>query len=175
MENERSASGSGASKSPGWEAQPSSRRHRLWIFRAPYSFRFAAKGGRVVSRCRFQRDPKREPFERLSNRERHLLEHPLTYRKQTRAPRSNRELSTNQRRADFAVLIPPYGFLNASPRRTVRTSHLRAMPKKEAALTSHSPLATSHWSFLPGSASQAERDVTYSKQKTEEILPGATT
>jgi len=43
------------------------------------------------------------------------------------------------------------------------------------------PLATSHYSLatdssiLPGSGSRVENDVTHSKQKTEEFLPGATT
>ncbi len=54
----------------------------------------------------------------LSNRELQLLETTLTHRKQTVAPRSNRELSTNPR------------FSN---------SDLRGF------FTSHSPLTTSHW------------------------------
>ena len=42
----------------------------------------------------------------ISNREHHLLEHPLTHRKQTTAPRSNRELSTNRFRGISLSNLP---------------------------------------------------------------------
>src|SRR5277367_574162 len=42
----------------------------------------------------------------LSNRELRLLEPTLTHRKQTIAPRSNRELSTNQCRANSHSVMP---------------------------------------------------------------------
>ena len=93
------------------------------------------------------------PFSGISNRELGLLEHALTHRKQTRAPRSNRELSTNHR-----------GFDSRQTNRQQNASS--ALPSGTCG-----PLLP----FLPGSASQAECDVTYSKQRTEEFLPGATT
>jgi hypothetical protein len=43
-----------------------------------------------------EQDSKLAPLQGLSNRELELLEPSLTHRKQTTAPRSNRELSTNQ-------------------------------------------------------------------------------
>src|SRR6202451_642800 len=46
------------------------------------------------------------PFYGISNREHRLLEHFLTHRKQTTAPRSNRELSTN-RCHDISPSTPP--------------------------------------------------------------------
>ena len=74
--------------------------------------------------------PELAPLQRLSNRERHLLEPPLTHRKQTVAPRSNRELSTNQRSCNSHALMPLYTAFDGS---------LRSL-----ALASHSSLATRH-------------------------------
>jgi hypothetical protein len=89
----------------------------------------------------------------LSNRELELLERRLTHRKQTIAPRSNRELSTN-------LCIANSHF------RSVRTRHLLA-------LTQEGPLVTSHRPFLTGSASQTEFAVTHSKQTTAPFLTGS--
>jgi TonB family protein len=86
----------------------------------------------------------------LSNRERELLESSLTHRKQTLASHSNRELSTNRRRNS-----------SRSPRSLF--------------CTNHSPLTTSHWSFLTGSAPQTKFDATLSKQTTEKFLTGSKT
>jgi hypothetical protein len=82
----------------------------------------------------------------LSNRELELLEPPLTHRKQTTAPRSNRELSTTQCSYNF---------------------HLSG-----ALLSNGLPHQTQ---FLTGSGPQTEIDVTCSKQTTEKFLTGART
>ena len=79
----------------------------------------------------------------LSNRELQLLEPTLTRRKQTTAPRSNRELSTNPCRANSQ--FPTEFFANSS-----------------VCLT-----------FLTGSASQTEFAVTNSKQTTGAFLTGS--
>jgi hypothetical protein len=79
----------------------------------------------------------------LSNRELNLLEPTLTHRKQTIAPRSNRELSTNPCRANS--YFPTEFFANSS-----------------VCLT-----------FLTGSASQTEFAVTNSKQTTGAFLTGS--
>jgi hypothetical protein len=89
----------------------------------------------------------------LSNRELHLLEPTLTHRKQTIAPRPNRELSTN-----------PY-FRN-SVLRSVRTS-------LSFTLTKEGPLAPSHCSVLTGSGLRTELSVTRSKQTTATFLTGS--
>jgi len=89
----------------------------------------------------------------LSNRELQLLEPRLTHRKQTNAPRSNRELSTNRGRGN-------------SHFRSVRTSHLLALTQEGS---------TSKRPFLTGSASQTESPVTHSKQTTAPFLTGART
>jgi hypothetical protein len=54
----------------------------------------------------------------LSNRELQLLEPRLTHRKQTIAPRSNRELSTNRCRANSHAVIPILTFLTGSGSQT---------------------------------------------------------
>ena len=64
------------------------------------------------------------------NRELQLLETPLTHRKQTKAPSSNRELSTNQCSWNSHALIPLHSALDGS---------LRSL-----ALANHSSLATRH-------------------------------
>ena len=72
----------------------------------------------------------------LSNRELQLLEPPLTHTKQTIAPRSNRELSTNRRRGNSHAVIPVPSFLPGSG------------PRVECAVT-HSKQTTGQ--VLPGS------------------------
>ena len=122
---------------------------------APYTSRYAGRNGEI-DHCRGvspRSNLSLSPFSGISNRELSLLEHVLTHRKQTRAPRSNRELSTNQCCFD-------------SPQTNRRQSVFSALPKSTGVRLLPS---------LPGSASQAESDVTYSKQRTEEFLPGATT
>ncbi len=90
----------------------------------------------------------------LSNRELQLLEPCLTHRKQTIAPRSNRELPTNP-------------CCHKSDLRSICTSHLLA-------LTQEGPLVTSHcFTFLTGSDSQTEFTVTRSKQTTAPFLTGS--
>jgi len=54
----------------------------------------------------------------LSNRELRLLEPSLTHRKQTVAPRSNRELSTNRDRSNSHAVIPILTFLTGSGSQT---------------------------------------------------------
>jgi hypothetical protein len=80
----------------------------------------------------------------FSNRELELLEPLLTHRKQTTAPRSNRELSTNQCCGNF---------------------HLSG-----ALLSSGLPR---QMQFLTGSAPQTEFDVTHRKQTTAQFLTGS--
>ena len=82
----------------------------------------------------------------FSNREPELLEPSLTYRKQTTAPSSNRELPTKRNSQSSQVLspIPPQ-------------IHKWSRP------------------LLTGSAPQTEFDVTYRKQTTEKFLTGART
>ncbi len=82
----------------------------------------------------------------FSNREPELLEPSLTYRKQTTAPSSNRELPTKRNSQSSQVLSP------IPPR-----IHKWSRP------------------LLPGSAQNVESDVTSTKQTTEDFLPGATT
>jgi hypothetical protein len=61
---------------------------------------------------RFAHRHARTPFANsLSNRELHLLEPTLTHRKQTIAPRSNREHSTNRCRATSCDVVPTPTFL----------------------------------------------------------------
>jgi purine nucleosidase len=57
---------------------------------------FPANGGEIASRSGLFFASNLQPLSGISNREHHLLEHLLTHRKQTTAPRSNRELSTNR-------------------------------------------------------------------------------
>jgi hypothetical protein len=90
----------------------------------------------------------------LSNRELHLLELTLTHRKQTIAPRPNRELSTNPR------------FRN-SVLRSVFTSHSLAVTL-EASLAAHP-----YFAFLTETASHSETGVTHSKQTIAPFLTGA--
>src|SRR5277367_6008450 len=62
----------------------------------------------------------------LSNRELQLLEPRPTHRKQTIAPRSNRELSTNRCRANSHALIPALTFLTGSASQTeFAVTHLK--------------------------------------------------
>jgi hypothetical protein len=82
-----------------------------------------------LPRTFFVKDVRREQglklalFHGLSNRELELLERPLTHRKQTMAPRSNRELSTNQcpcnsrlTGASFPDVLPRRRHLTGLPR-----------------------------------------------------------
>jgi hypothetical protein len=95
----------------------------------------------------------------VSNRELSVLERGLSYCKQRKATLSNRELSTNQCCCNFCAPNSLHKSLDRSPIRS-----------------SHSSPATSHFStFLPGSASRVENDVTCSKQIAEKFLPGART
>jgi hypothetical protein len=89
----------------------------------------------------------------LSNRELRLLEPTLTHRKQTIAPRPNRELSTNP------------CFRN-SVLRSVRTSHSLAL----FTLTQEGP---QDWSLLTETGSHSETTVNHSKQTTASFLTGA--
>jgi hypothetical protein len=109
----------------------------------------------------------------LSNRELRLLERTLTHRKQTIAPRPNREHSTNPCFRDSVLhsLSPSHSFTLT----------------QEGPATSHRPVLTglpraffaksSVWRrpFLTGSASQTESFVTRSKQSTAPFLTGART
>jgi hypothetical protein len=88
----------------------------------------------------------------LSNRELHLLEPALTHRKQTIAPRPNRELSTNP------------CFRN-SVLRSVCTSHSLAL----FTLTQEGP----DWSVLTETGTHSETTVNHSKQTTAPFLTGA--
>jgi hypothetical protein len=88
----------------------------------------------------------------LSNRELRLLESPLTHRKQTIAPRPNRDLSTNP------------CFRN-SVLRSVCTSHSLAL----FTLTQEGP----DWSVLTETGSHSEIAATHSKQTTATFLTGA--
>ena len=67
---------------------------------------FRANGGEIASRSGSLLGSNLLPFYGISNREHRLLEHFLTHRKQTTAPRSNRELSTN-RCHDISPSTPP--------------------------------------------------------------------
>jgi len=91
-----------------------------------------------------EQDSKLAPLQGLSNRELELLEPSLTHRKQTTAPRSNRELSTNPLSCNF---------------------HLSG-----ALLSSGLPR---QMHFLTGSTPQTEIDVTYRKQTTAHFLTGS--
>jgi hypothetical protein len=91
-----------------------------------------------------------KPF---SNRELHLLEPTLTHRKQTIAPRPNRELSTNPR---FRNSVLP----------SVRTSHSLAL----FTLTQEGPQERS---VLTETGSHSETAATHSKQTTATFLTGA--
>jgi hypothetical protein len=82
----------------------------------------------------------------LSNRELELLESRLTHRKQTIAPRSNRELSTNRCRVNSRAVIPIPTFLTGLP---------RAFFAKGSVCAPRS---------LTGTASQTEFAITHSKQ-----------
>jgi hypothetical protein len=91
----------------------------------------------------------------LSNRELQLLEPRLIHRKQTIAPRSNRELSTNLYRCNSHAVIATQTFLTGLPR---------------AFFAKGSICATR---FLTGSRMQTEFAVTHSKQTTAPFLPGS--
>jgi hypothetical protein len=119
-----------------------------------------------VKDVRRAQDSKLVPLQGLSNREHQLLERPLTHRKQTMAPRSNRELSTNQFSCNSRVLVPLYSFSNGSLRSVSGASHLLA-------LTQEGPLATRHSPVLTETASHSRMAVTYRKQTTEKFLTGA--
>jgi hypothetical protein len=108
-----------------------------------------------------EQDSKLAPLQGFSNRELQLLEPPLTHRKQTVAPRSNRELSTNQCSYNSRALVPRCSFLSGS---------LRSL---SGLVARHYPLATRP--VLTGSGTQTEIDVTRSKQTTEKFLTGART
>jgi len=91
----------------------------------------------------------------LSNRELQLLEPCLIHSKQTIAPRSNRELSTNRCRGNSHAVIAIPSFLPGLP---------RAFFAKGSVCTS---------TFLPGSGLQVEFAATHSKQTTAPLLPGS--
>ena len=91
----------------------------------------------------------------LSNRELQLLEPRLIHRKQTIAPRSNRELSTNLYRCNSHAVIATQTFLTGLPR---------------AFFAKGSICATR---FLTGSRMQVEFAVTHSKHTTAPFLPGS--
>jgi hypothetical protein len=91
----------------------------------------------------------------LSNRELELLEPILTHRKQTIAPRSNRELSTNRCRANSHAVIPILTFLTGLPRAFFANGSVCAAR------------------FLPGSGLRVEFAVTHSKQTTAPFLTGS--
>ena len=106
----------------------------------------------------------------LSNRELELLEPPLSHRKQTTAPRSNRELSTNQCSCNSRGLVPLYSFSNGSPRSLSHSSHSLALTKEG---TQEGPLTTRRSTVLTGSAPHSETTVTYRKQTTAHFLTGS--
>jgi hypothetical protein len=122
-----------------------------------------------LPRTFFVKDVRREQglelalFHGLSNRELELLERPLTHRKQTVAPRSNRELSTNQ--CSCNSRLTGASFPDVLPR---RTQYLAGFPRASFAKGSICSGA-----LLPGSGSQVEIAVTHSKQSTDEFLPGS--
>ncbi len=91
----------------------------------------------------------------LSNRELELLEPRLTHRKQTIAPRSNRELSTIRCRGISHAVVPILTFLTGLP---------RAFFAKGSVCTS---------TFLTGSGSQTESSVAHSKQTAAPFLTGS--
>ena len=97
------------------------------------------------------------PRRDISNREHRLLEPSLTHRKQTAAPRSNRERSTNPFCGNHQVPIALPPSITGSPR---------------ASLANGSVCLST---FLPGSAQCVGCDVTHSKQKTATFLTGART
>jgi hypothetical protein len=103
------------------------------------------------------------PLQGVSNRELELLERPLTDRKQTVAPRSNRELSTNQ--CSCNSRLTGASFPDVLP---CRTQYLAGFPRASFAKGSICSGA-----LLPGSGSQVEIAVTHSKQSTDEFLPGS--
>jgi hypothetical protein len=90
-----------------------------------------------------------------SNRELQLLEPCLIHRKQTIAPRSNRELSTNRCRANSHAVIPTQTFLTGLP---------RAFFAKGLVCATR---------FLTGSAPRTEFAVTHSKQTMGTFLTGS--
>ena len=91
----------------------------------------------------------------LSDRELELLEPRLTLRKQTIAPRSNRELSTNRCRFNSHAAMPVLTFLTGLPR---------------AFFAKGSVCATR---FLTGSGMQTKFAVTHSKKTTAPFLTGS--
>ena len=123
------------------------------IFRLHYSSRSLANRGEIAACSGSLLPSNQPPFAGFSNREHYLLELLLSCRKQTTAPRSNRELSTDPR---------CFSYRKTGPQR----SAFSALPNGPRG---------SVLPFLPSSASRVECDVTSSKQRTEEFLPGATT
>jgi hypothetical protein len=120
-------------------------------------------GALFVQDVRRVQDSKLAPLQELSNRELRLLERPLTHRKQTMAPRSNRELSTNQCSCDSR--LTGASFPDVLPR---RRQYLAGFPRASFAKGSICSGA-----LLPGSGSQVEIAVTHSEQSTDEFLPGS--
>jgi hypothetical protein len=158
---------------------PSPQRH-LRTFRTPLALPLVARRTEIRSYRGLR--PKANPARHrgISNRELHLLEHLLTYRKQTTAPRSNRELSTNPLCGNSRVLLPLSAFLNGSLRPTIRASHSPLTTRRSSDLTGSPapPFAkgsVNPSTFLPGTAQYVECDVTYSKQTTATFLLEATT
>ena len=141
---------------PALLGSPSPQRHLL-AFRATQTLPLAAELGKSRSSHELRPDANLASRPGISNREHHLLEHLLTYRKQTAAPRSNRELSTNQYCGDSRVRNAPPPSLSGSAKASFERSSVRLN------------------TFLPGSAQYVECDVTHSKQTIATFLPGATT
>jgi hypothetical protein len=96
----------------------------------------------------------------ISSHEHQLLELSLTCRKQTMAPRSNRELPTNPNNNKARL---PKAFFVAG-----LLGGYAGWPSSQV-LTSHCSV------FLLGSALNIESDVTLSRQTIQEFLAGATT
>jgi hypothetical protein len=103
----------------------------------------------------------------FSNRELELLERPLTHRKQTTAPHSNRELSTNQYYGNSHFhrvrLRWTNGLLSSS-------EFPRGLPRALFAMGLVCPSV-----FLTETASHSKTAVTYRKQTVAHFLTGART
>ena len=102
----------------------------------------------------------------FSNRELELLEPSLNHRKQTVAPRSNRELSTNQYYGNSHFPRVRLGRTKGLLQPLSRTSRLSALTQEGALITRDS-------SVLTGSGPQTEMAVTYRKQTPAHFLTGA--
>ena len=123
-----------------------------------------------------QQGPKLAPLQGLSNRELELLERPLTHRKQTVAPGSNRELSTNQcsrNRLRQGTAFYPEVRRAAVPGST-QSSGVSTPEVRELNGAAEYEVDYSHFStLLTGSAPQTEFDVTCRKQTPAHFLTGS--